>query len=80
MESKQVSMLFHQNYKISLEYEREPQFHKHNHIQLWPIVRIQKKENFMFPYIRSATILNTNTTTNKIPIHLMNLNATLIPK
>ena len=34
----------------------------------------------MFPYIRSATILNTNTTTNKIPIHLMNLNATLIPK
>lgn len=34
----------------------------------------------MFPYIRSATILNTNTTTNRIPIHLMNLNATLIPK
>lgn len=32
------------------------------------------------PYIRSATILNTNTTTNRIPIHLMNLNATLIPK
>ena len=33
-----------------------------------------------FPYIRSATILNTNTATNKIPIHLMNLNATLITK
>lgn len=60
MGSKQVSMLFHQNYKLSLEHK--------------------KKENFMFPYIRSATILNTNTTTNRIPIHLMNLNATLIPK
>ena len=34
----------------------------------------------MFPYIRSATILNTNTTTNRIPIHLINLNAPLIPK
>lgn len=40
----------------------------------------KKKENFMFPYIRSATILNTNTATNKIPVHLINLNATLIPK
>lgn len=38
------------------------------------------KREPQFPYIRSATILNTNTTTNKIPIHLINLNATLIPK
>lgn len=43
-------------------------------------IRTQKKREPQFPYIRSATILNTNTTTNKIPIHLMNLNATLIPK
>ena len=41
---------------------------------------IIRKREPKFPYIRSATILNTNTTTNKIPIHLINLNATLIPK
>lgn len=41
---------------------------------------INKKKRTSVPYIRSVTILNTNTTTNKIPIHLINLNATLIPK